>query len=300
MNGPPLGYNRYDPITQRVLATYKVIDYSLTLPRGRQLSGIPELLVETLGRVFRRKTQPEHLHTAASVPDGVRVYAIGDIHGRSDLLDRQHALIEADFAANSSPIVHLIYLGDYVDRGPDSRGVLERVAKGASDFVKVTLLRGNHEEMLLRFLEDPSVGPTWRRLGGLDTLLSYGVDVGRVLTENGCAGLLERFKEKFPLHHLTLLAELKTSIAVGDYFFCHAGVRPGIPLMQQRQQDLVWIRETFLDATEDFGKVIVHGHSPVDWPDFRKNRINIDTGAYATGRLTCLVLEGRSRRILST
>jgi len=250
--------------------------------------------------VFGRKAQSELSHTAASVPDGVRVYAIGDIHGRSDLLDRQHTLIEADFTAKSAPVVHLIYLGDYVDRGPDSSGVVERLAKGPSDFVRVSLLRGNHEEMLLRFLKDPSVGPAWWQLGGLETLLSYGIDVSSVLKENGYPGLSEQFNDKVPPHHLTFFAQLMSSITVGDYFFCHAGVAPGIPLEQQKQQDLVWIREKFLDATGDFGKIIVHGHSPVDRPDFRKNRINIDTGAYATGRLTCLVLEGGSRRILST
>jgi serine/threonine protein phosphatase 1 len=246
-----------------------------------------------LALVFDHKVQP-------SVPDGVRVYAVGDIHGRSDLLDRQHALIDADFAANATPIVHLIYLGDYVDRGPDSAGVVARLAEGPSDFVKATLLCGNHEEMLLQFLEDPSTGSAWSLLGGLETLLSYGVDVGGVLKQGGYPGLSQSFKERLPTHHLSLFLNLKTSVTVGDYFFCHAGVRPGTPLDQQRQQDLVWIREKFLKATADFGKVIVHGHSPVAQPDFRMNRINIDTGAYATGRLTCLVLEGSSRRILST
>jgi serine/threonine protein phosphatase 1 len=240
------------------------------------------------------------LDTTATVPDGVRVYAIGDIHGRADLLDRLHALIEADFASKTASIVHIVYLGDYVDRGPDSSGVVERLAEGPKGFVQVSLLRGNHEEMLLRFIEDSSVGPTWRQLGGLETLLSYGVDVARVLKENGYSGLSEQFRENLPLRHLTLFGQLEPSITIGDYFFCHAGVRPGIPLEQQKQQDMLWIRDQFLDATEDFGKIVVHGHSPVDHPVFRKNRINIDTGAYATGQLTCLVLEGRSRRILST
>jgi serine/threonine protein phosphatase 1 len=228
------------------------------------------------------------------------VYVIGDIHGRADLLDRQRALIDADFAAKRAAIVHLVYLGDYVDRGPDSFGVLERLTQGARDFVHVTLLRGNHEEMLLRFLEDPAVGPAWRQLGGLETLLSYGVDVGRVLKDSGYSGLSEKFGENLPLHHRNLLAQLQSSLAIGDYFFCHAGVRPGIPLEEQQQRDLLWIRDPFLDATEDFGKVIVHGHSPVDSPVFRGNRINIDTGAYATGKLTCLVLEGHTQRIIST
>jgi calcineurin-like phosphoesterase family protein len=245
-------------------------------------------------------TQHELSDTTASVPEGVRVYAIGDIHGRADLLERQHALIEADFTANGAPVVHLVYLGDYIDRGPDSFGVVERLAEGPSSFVNVTLLRGNHEAMLLRFLEDPAVGPGWRQLGGLTTILSYGVDVEGALKEGGYPGLAEQFKAKLPARHRTLFAELKPSTTIGDYFFCHAGVRPGIPLEEQKQQDLLWIRDQFLDATEDFGKVIVHGHSPVEQPAFHKTRINIDTGAYATGRLTCLVLEGRSRRILST
>jgi serine/threonine protein phosphatase 1 len=243
--------------------------------------------------MFGRKPQP-------SVPDCERVYAVGDIHGRLDLLDRLHALIDADFTAKPPPVVNLIYLGDYVDRGPDSSGVVERLANGPSDFVNVTLLRGNHEEMLLRFLEDPSYGSAWSLAGGLETLVSYDVDVGKVLKEHGYPGLSESFKDKLPGRHLSLLSELKASVTVGDYFFCHAGVRPGTPLEQQEEQDLVWIREEFLEATRDFGKTIVHGHSPVVQPDFRKNRINIDTGGYATGRLTCLVLEGSSRRILST
>lgn len=272
----------------------------VSVPVGRRVYAIGRNGFSGLARVCDRMTESEGLPAAASVPDGVRVYVIGDVHGRSDLLERQHALIEADFTANRTPEVHMIYLGDYVDRGPDAKGVLDRLAEGPNSIVKVTLLRGNHEEMLLRFLEDPSVGPSWHRRGGLETLLSYGVEVGRVFTEDGYAGLAERFKQKLPLRHLALFAGLKTSIAVGDYFFCHAGVRPGVPLERQRQQDLVWIRRKFLDATENFGKVIVHGHSPVDRPDFRENRINIDTGAFATGRLTCLVLEGDTRRILST
>ena len=256
--------------------------------------------------MFIRKTQSQvpRSHTGWWLPKGVRVYAIGDIHGRSDLLERQHALIEADFAANRVPKVHLIYLGDYIDRGPNSHAVLEILAQilaqGTSDIVEITLLRGNHEELLLRFLGDDSVGPSWCELGGLQTLRSYGIDVGKVLAESGYGGLSARFKEKLPAHHLRLLTRLKTFFAIGNYFFCHAGVRPGIPLELQNPRDLLWIREKFLDATEDFGKIIVHGHSPVDQPDFRNNRINIDTCAYATGRLTCLVLEGNVCRIIST
>ena len=253
-----------------------------------------------LSRLFGRKERTEGSRTAASVPEGVRIYAVGDIHGRADLLDHLHALIDTDFRERSTPVVHLVYLGDYVDRGPNSAGVLEQLATGPSDFVKVTLLRGNHEEMLLRFLDDPSVGPAWRQLGGLETLHSYGIDVSSVLKDEGYPGLSARLYEAIPQHHLAMLDRLEPSFTIGDYFFCHAGVRPGIPLEQQQAEDLTWIRAPFLEAKEDFGKVVVHGHSPTDQPDLRANRINIDTGAYATGRLTCLVLEGTAQRILST
>lgn len=250
--------------------------------------------------MFSGKAQLEPLRGAPSVPDGVRVYAIGDIHGRSDLLERLHELIEAHFTANPLPTIHLIYLGDYIDRGPDAVGVMELLLREPSGFVTVTLLRGNHEEMLLRFLDDPGVGPMWCQLGGLETLLSYGVDVAGTLASEGYPGVANRAREKLPLPHYELLTQLQSCFTVGDYFFCHAGVRPGVPLEQQQPQDLAWIREPFLEAKENFGKIVVHGHSPTEQPEFRANRINIDTGAYATGRLTCLVLEGTSRHILST
>lgn len=250
--------------------------------------------------MFSRKAQLEPLPGTTSVPDGVRVYAIGDIHGRSDLLKRQHALIEAHFTADPLPNIHLIYLGDYIDRGPDTSGVLELLLREASNFVQVTLLRGNHEEMLLRFLDDPAVGPMWCQLGGLETLLSYGIDVAGTLAAEGYPGVARHVREKLPPPHYALLSQLQSSFTVGDYFFCHAGVRPGVPLDEQLPQDLAWIRDPFLQTKEDFGKIVVHGHSPTEQPDFRANRINIDTGAYATGRLTCLVLEGSNRHILST
>jgi serine/threonine protein phosphatase 1 len=268
--------------------------------RGKvKLRHTKDLSSEQLDCVFARKDKIVG-SLALWIPRGMRVYAIGDIHGRADLLVRQHALIEADFAANPVPIVNLVYLGDYIDRGPNSRGVLDILAQGVNDFVMRTLLRGNHEEMLLRFLEDHSVGPAWCQLGGLETLHSYGIDAEKVIKDGGYADLSARFRETLPSHHLTILSQLKTSFAIGNYFFCHAGVRPGIPLERQNERDLVWIREKFLDATGHFGKIVVHGHSPVDQPDFRKNRINIDTGAYATGKLTCLVLEGNAYRIMCT
>ena len=144
------------------------------------------------------------------------------------------------------------------------------------------------------------MGLGWLQLGAVETLHSYGIDATATVKETGCAGLAQQLRETLPPHHRALLENLESSTTVGDYFFCHAGVRPGIPLDKQRPEGLAWIRELFLNARGDFGKIVVHGHSPTDQPDFRHNRINIDTRAYASGRLTCLVPEGSTRRILST
>jgi serine/threonine protein phosphatase 1 len=194
----------------------------------------------------------------------------------------------------------LVYLGDYVDRGADTCGVLERLCRKPMAGVRCILLKGNHEDMLLRFLHDAAVGNNWRLCGGMETLLSYKVAVNVALARDGLAALKEDFRKRLPLPHLELLHQLKPCAAIGDYFFCHAGVRPGVALARQQEADLVWIRKEFLQSAVDFGKIVVHGHSPVPEPEVRANRINIDTGAYMTHRLTCLVLEGDERRFLST
>lgn len=266
---------------------------------NRTQGGNPELFRNLLLRIFDRNDPPAR-DLSHTVPDGMRIYAIGDIHGRVDLLDRLHGMMDADFCEHIPSEVHVIYLGDYIDRGPESAAVLERLATGHKDLVKVTLLRGNHEELLLRFLKDHSVGPGWLELGGLDTLNSYGIDAIATVRKTGYAGLSQKLRETLPAHHLALLEQMQCSTTIGDYFFCHAGVRPGVPLELQRDEDLTWIRTPFLETSRSFGRIVVHGHSPTDEPDFRHNRINIDTRAYVTGRLTCLVLEGNTRRILST
>src|SRR5262249_9111131 len=160
--------------------------------------------------------QSEAVRPAPRVPAGVRVYAIGDIHGRSDLLDRVHALINADLQEDPVPSAHVVYLGDYIDRGPDSYGVLERLAGGQFSR-QATLLSGNHEQMLLQFLEDESAGFAWQRLGGLETMLSYGV-IGRKAPTTGFVGLSREFKANLPAHHLGLLRRLKKTVVIGDYF----------------------------------------------------------------------------------
>ena len=222
------------------------------------------------------------------VPNGVRVYAIGDIHGRVDLLDQLLKAIEADFIRAPVPHSIEVFLGDYIDRGPASRQVLDLLIERGRTH-RTVFLKGNHEALLATFIADPSTLGDWQRLGGLETLMSYGLTP--LINARTQVELAEAFAQALPLSHEKFLHDLKTSFTCGDYFFVHAGVRPGVPLQKQREEDLLWIRHEFLHCEENFGKIIVHGHTPVQQPDIRSNRINIDTGAYATGRLTCLVLE---------
>jgi serine/threonine protein phosphatase 1 len=231
------------------------------------------------------------------VPEGVRIYAIGDIHGRADLLDALLERIEADGARQPSSYAIEIYLGDYVDRGSASQSVLERLATDEHRHHRV-FLKGNHDPFITDFIESPSVLEAWQHIGGLETLMSYGIRPtinADAATRSRLAADLDRV---LPDSHRRFLGHLKSSFECGDFFFVHAGVRPGIALNKQRDEDLLWIRQDFLLCEDDFGKTIVHGHTPVLDPDIRPNRINIDTGAYATGRLTCLVLEGESLRFI--
>jgi serine/threonine protein phosphatase 1 len=234
----------------------------------------------------------------ASVAEPQRIYAIGDIHGRRDLLDRMVEAIRADMRAYPAAYALTITLGDYVDRGPDSRGVIERLA--ANPFpTEFVALKGNHEEMLAQFLRDPSVGGEWARNGGLETLLSYGIDPGPMMRGRDYAKTAASFEKSLPREHVGFLASLRICLSLGRYFFCHAGVRPGIPFARQQEHDLLWIRDPFLRDRSDFGKIVVHGHTPSSEPEVRPNRINIDTGAFITGRLTCAVLEADRPRFLS-
>jgi serine/threonine protein phosphatase 1 len=230
-------------------------------------------------------------------PEPERLYAIGDIHGRSDLLDRMVAEISDDFARNPARDAMIVTLGDYIDRGPDSRGVIERLTRNPFPMPLVAL-RGNHEAVLEEFLRDPSIADDWRHLGGLETLHSYGVDVAPLMRGRGYEAAAEALRRALPETHVAFLASLKSMLSSGRYFLCHAGVRPGVSLAHQREEDLLWIRDEFLDSNADFGKVIVHGHTPVAEPQLRPNRISIDTGAFISGCLTCAVLEENTVRLL--
>jgi serine/threonine protein phosphatase 1 len=233
-----------------------------------------------------------------ATPNPRRIYAIGDIHGRRDLLDRMIEQIRDHLAAYPIESAMTVTLGDYVDRGPDSRGVVERLA-GNPFPTEFVALKGNHEDMLIRFLRDPSIGAMWARNGGLETLHSYGIDVGSLMRGRDYESAAAAFEKTLPRAHLEFFCSLRLSLSLDRYFFCHAGIRPGVPFAQQQEQDLLWIRDEFLSARTDFGKIVVHGHTPSPYPEIRPNRIGIDTGAFITGRLTCAVLEAEQTRFLS-
>lgn len=237
----------------------------------------------------------------ALVPEGTVIYAIGDIHGRLDLLQRLEATIQQDAASGSAERRLIVYLGDYVDRGDESRGVIEHLCEAPPRGFERVCLMGNHEDYMLRFLDDESLLAPWISNGGGETLASYGIvpAAGRA-GDGSAAALRAQFRACLPDTHKAFLSALASSHREGDYLFVHAGVRPGVPLDRQDPYDLMWIRGEFLSDGRDFGAVVVHGHSISQAPENLRNRIGIDTGAYATGHLTCAVLWRDERRFLST
>lgn len=235
----------------------------------------------------------------ARTPDGMRLYAIGDVHGRDDLLAENHRKIAADLAERPVADHRIVHVGDYVDRGPDSAAVIDRLA-GLVDNGHVVCLLGNHDQMILDFLVDPvAAAPMWLMNGGEATLRSYGVDPDGWRDSNRhVTDIRDRFAEVFPAHHRTFIEERPCTIQFGDFFFCHAGIRPRVPLDQQIKQDLIWIRDDFLRYGRQHDVVVVHGHTPSKRPEVRPNRINVDTGAVFGGPLTTLALEGTDHRFL--
>jgi serine/threonine protein phosphatase 1 len=254
-----------------------------------------------LDALFGRRTADDTGPLLGRIPDGERVYAIGDIHGRFDLLRQLHADIAADRKGDGQKET-VIYLGDYIDRGVDSPQVIDFLLDLATDGdVKRICLLGNHEAMLLGFLDNPQGAGRWLTNGGQTTLHAYGVASPRVpAAPADMETARQALRERLPAAHLNFLQDLKLCHQIGDYYFVHAGVRPGVPLGQQVKEDMIWIRNEFLDAQDDFSKIIVHGHSIRAKVEERPNRIGIDTGAYMSGTLTALVLEGDQRRYLST
>jgi serine/threonine protein phosphatase 1 len=241
-------------------------------------------------------------HHEPAIEAGRRLYAIGDIHGEVALLDALHArIIEDARDAECDAVKVFIYVGDYVDRGPDSRAVVEMVARSGLTGFETVHLKGNHEDMMLRFLDgDRDIGSLWLFNGGAETLESYGVTAPSPSNTDGLAAARAELARLLPAAHLDFLRGLRRWYRDGDYLFVHAGVRAGVALDDQRDEDLMWIREGFLERDQGLGGMVVHGHTPTAEPDLRVYRIGIDTGAFFSGRLTCLVLEGTSRCVLST
>ena len=232
---------------------------------------------------------------------GALIYAVGDIHGRSDLLAPLLLKLEDDIdkLGHSHPPV-VLFIGDYVDRGPDSRGVVERIlALRKLSGWDVRTLKGNHEHQLLAFLDDSKKGPAWVEFGGTATLASYDVEPPPARSD---ADRWEQARSQLQAslsgEHLAFFRGLDLAVVCGDYLFVHAGVRPGVPLHDQAEADLLWIRDDFLSSSQAFGKVVVHGHTPEAEPYLGQNRIGIDTGAYATSTLTAVRLFGTERDII--
>jgi serine/threonine protein phosphatase 1 len=228
----------------------------------------------------------------------MRIYAIGDIHGRLDLLQRMHACIEAELEADRPDDWRVIHLGDYVDRGPDSSGVLDRLLDVTRRDERMIALAGNHDHGFLDFLAYPTSSGLFAKNGGDMTALSYGMaldfDHPAALASSGAA-----LRRAVPESHVGFVTGLGYSRSFGDFFFCHAGIRPGIPLERQNPRDLIWIREEFLYYPHLHPKLIVHGHTPHPEPEVLANRVDVDTQAYRSGVLTALVIDGLDKRILS-
>lgn len=237
------------------------------------------------------------------MPPGRRIYAVGDVHGRLDLFEELLDRIAIDNAASGPAAAEIVLLGDYIDRGPHSAQLLDRIAEGPPDGFDWVTLRGNHEQAFLDVLEQREDSPRrlaiWLANGGREALRSYGL-ASIIAYSDDFDAILAALRMVVPQRHYDVLNGLRLQHRAGDYFFVHAGVRPDVGLDEQAEADLLWIREPFLGSRQDHGAIIVHGHSISAEVEDCGNRIGIDTGAYATGRLTALVLEGASRRYLST
>lgn len=254
-----------------------------------------------LSKMFRRMSGNLAAKKGYAGPPGKRLYTIGDIHGRLDLLDSLLDRIERDIRDRPVDTVALVCLGDLIDRGPDSAGVVEKLRSLSDHFpVRAHFLMGNHEEVLLRVLAaEPGLAYDWLGYGGDACAASYGVDAIalQAMDEQRIADTLA---DAIPATHVAFLKGFGDTIRFGDYLLVHAGIRPGIPVEQQQPQDLRWIRQPFLSDANDHGCLVLHGHTISEGVDRRVNRIGIDTGAYRTGILTAAVIEAADLRFLAT
>lgn len=253
-----------------------------------------------LARLFKKSAVQRPIDTAR-VPDGVRIYAIGDIHGRNDLLSDLLTKIEADDLSRGSAETQIIFLGDLMDRGPDSAGVIETAMALRVTGKNVRYLMGNHEEVFVRACRknDPKTTRFFIRIGGEATVLSYDITRAEYIALD-MEQLSERLATIVPQSHIDFIETFEDQIVIGDYAFVHAGIRPGVPLAEQKPSDLRWIREDFVGQRGDLEKVVVYGHTIYEAVEERGSRIGIDTGAYASDKLTALALEGGERWYLQT
>jgi serine/threonine protein phosphatase 1 len=251
--------------------------------------------------LFRKKNQASSpgRESGPRGPDHTRLYAIGDIHGRADLLIEMHSMIRAD-AKDFDGRKQVIYLGDYIDRGLQSKQVVEMLIEPQLSGFDTVFLKGNHEQAMLDFLEYPEATAGWLSFGGRETLLSYGINVTFMPLMKDMQNLAAELGEVLPESHREFLEDGLLSFRSGDYYFVHAGIRPGIPLEDQHFEDQLWIRDEFIDSDADHGAVIVHGHTITPEPELTANRIGLDTGAFHSGVLTCLVIDGPEQRLLQT
>ncbi len=251
-----------------------------------------------LSSLVRRKTLESPVREA-EIPHGQRVYAIGDVHGRFDLLIGLLDRIRADNRKRGAADTQVVMLGDMIDRGAGSAHVIEYLRALRGSFATFHFIRGNHEEVMLAALAEGAVPEEigWLEFGGYETMKSYGAS-DALFVEEGPA-LARAMRAMVPDTHLVFLQQLVDRVIIGDYLFVHAGICPGVPIDRQSGEDMRWIREPFLTDERDHGMIVVHGHSQCIEPQFRANRIGIDTGAYRTGRLTALGLEGADRWVVS-
>jgi serine/threonine protein phosphatase 1 len=252
-------------------------------------------------RLFARSKRPVERRPAT--PAGALIYAIGDVHGRLDLLqDLTGAILQDAAGSRTAQKPELIFVGDYVDRGPDSAGVIDHViGLTERDDIVVHTLKGNHEETMLAFLDDARTGQVWAEFGGLQTLASYDVAAPIVRTDlEAWETTRQAFVATAPERHVAFLKRLELYVVAGDYVFVHAGLRPGVPLAGQTEQDMLWIRREFLEATRPFEKVVIYGHTPQRDAVIEPHRIGIDTGAFVTGVLTALRLSGEDMTLIQT
>lgn len=238
----------------------------------------------------------------SKTPDNTRLFAIGDVHGCLEELKALHQLIMNDLAANPVKNYKIIHLGDYVDRGPQSCGCIQFLLDMTRENQNVLCFKGNHEDKFLKFLREPiETVDSFLTYGGEECAISYGVKPpDNALSDEQTISFCEEMRKAIPIEHTDFLENLPTSYIAGDYMFVHAGIRPGVPLDAQDDYDLMWIRKDFLPHKEPFEKVIIHGHTPHHHVRVETNRINIDTMAFSTGKLTCLVLEADQYRFLET